>query len=283
MIVGTPSTLTFSLVAPSGVTYSSPTVTVESNPWSTASALTDNGDGTYSITITPDREIQAIIKLKVVQGAQTFYHSLMTQASGPLNVVNTSLDNITGNGSILLYFNVAGLDGVPKMWDLRQDAIIKASDITLTSDNAGATATFVARSYSGAFNRCRITATQTWGAADQYKLTWAMNLVHPLSKVVHPIKVVTDHFKPITFTWVSSANVTAGIENVLEFTAKFASGNPVRGLVLKPTTITGGTVAPDIVVIDENTGRYGVKVTPGFANFSINPQVAVGSSATMNV
>ena len=62
MIAGQPTTLTFSLVAPSGVTYSSPAVSVEENPWATSSALTDNGDGTYSITITPDRETRNQIR-----------------------------------------------------------------------------------------------------------------------------------------------------------------------------------------------------------------------------
>lgn len=284
MIVGTPSTLTFSLVAPSGVTYSSPTVTVESNPWPTASMLTDHGDGTYSITITPDRETQAIIKLKVVQGANTYYHSLMTQASSSISMLNTSLSaNLTGNGTMTFDFNVAGLDGVAKMWDLRQDEIIKAADITLTPSTSGVTVAFAGRSYSATFNRCRISATQTWGSADQYKLTWSLNLRHPLSKVTHPLTVITDHYKAITFTWVSTGSVTAGVETVLEFTAKFASGNPVRGLVLKPTAITGGTVDPNIVVIDENAGRYGVKVTPGFSNFTLTPQVAVGNSATISV
>ncbi|EDL3592191.1 hypothetical protein CRX22_11170 [Salmonella enterica subsp. enterica serovar Newport] len=283
MIVGTPSTLTFSLVAPSGVTYSSPTVTVESNPWPTASMLTDNGDGTYSITITPDREIQAIIKLKVVQGDKTYYHALMTQASGPLNLLNpTPSANVVGNGNIALDFNLAGLDGVAKMWDLRQDEIIKAADIGLTANTTGVTIAFMSRSYSGTFNRCRITASQTWGSADQYKLTWTIKAKHPLSKVMHQFQTVTDHFKAPIFTWVSEGPVTSGIPVVLEFTAKFASGNPVRGLVLKPTTITGGTVDPDIVVIDEDAGRYGVRVTPGSVNFSINPQVAIGNSATMN-
>jgi len=125
-------------------------------------------------------------------------------------------------------------------------------------------------------------ASQTWGSADQYKLTWAIKVKHPLSKVVHQLQAVTDHFKAPIFTWVSEGPVTSGIPVVLEFTAKFASGNPVRGLVLKPTTITGGTVDPDIVVIDEDAGRYGVRVTPGSVNFSINPQVAIGNSATMN-
>lgn len=283
MIVGTPSTLTFSLVAPSGVTYSSPTVTVESNPWPTASALTDNGDGTYSITITPDREIQAIIKLKVVHGAQTFYHSLMTQASGPLSLLNPSPGaNVVGNGSITFDFNLAGLDGVAKMWDLRQDEIIKAADIGLTANTAGVTIALLSRSNTGAFNRCRISAGQTWGSADQYKLTWKINVKHPLSKAMHQLQAVTDHFKAPIFTWVSAGPVTSGVPVVLEFTAKFASGNPVRELLLKPTTITGGTVDPDIIVIDEDAGRYGVRVTPGFVNFSINPQVSIGNSVTMN-
>lgn len=281
MIVGTPSTLTFSLVAPSGVTYSSPTVTVESNPWATASLVTDNGDGTYSITITPDREIQAIIKLKVVQDAQTFYHSLMTQASAPLTILNPTTTNAVGNGNIEFDLSVAA-DGIAKVWDLRQQPIINTSSITLTP-TAGATVAFVSGNYAGNFARYRITGTQTWTTGDQYKLTWAFNVVHPLSKVSHPMTYVSDHYKTPVFTWVSTGSVTAGVEYTLQFTAKFASGNPVRGLVLKPTVVAGVTIDPNIVVIDENAGLYGVKVVPAFANFTINPQVAIGNGATISV
>ena len=78
MIAGQSTTLTFSLVAPPGVTYLSPVVTVEENPWATSSVLTDNGNGTYSITITPDREANTQIRLKAVQDGKTYYHTLNT-------------------------------------------------------------------------------------------------------------------------------------------------------------------------------------------------------------
>lgn len=276
MIVGQANTLTFSLVAPSGVTYSSPVVTIEENPWATSSAITDNGNGTYSITITPDRETKRVVKLKVIDQGTTRYHALVTVATADdVTLANTTYNNVGIGGTLTFTTQVQDSVGI-KNWYMGTGGVIVPGSFYARPDTNGVTIVNVTGTSSTDVTSVKMTASQTWTTAYQYRMTWGFDVVHPLSGVVHSVSYVSDHYRAITPAWISTGTVTAGIENVLQFSLKFADGSGVKGVKLAPITVAGVTINPNIVVIDETAGIYGVKVTPGFANFSINPQFSIG-------
>lgn len=289
MIVGQPTTLTFSLVAPSGVTYSSPTVTVEENPWATSSALTDNGDGTYSITITPDRETRNQIRLKVIQDGKTYYHTLETLVSGDFKLAVQAMVNSTAGGAVSIGFIFTDNANNKKVWNLgTSGVIIDPTSLKATGSNGVTVAapTFATRNTMDA----TLSSTLSWGTGvDQGVVTWEFDAIHPLSGVKHHFSYPADVYNTgMTATWVSTAALPQYNETILQFTLKYASGNPVKNVKYNPAVaahvISGpGTIAPEIVVIDESQGLYGVKVTAtGTTAVTVTPRFVVGNSLSGN-
>lgn len=288
MKVGTPSTLTFSLVAPSGVTYQSPVVTIEENPWPTSSVLTDNGDGTYSITITPNRESKVVIKLKVVQDGKTYYHSLTTTAMDEPNfsLAVEGTTNYTRGGAMTMVFHFQDSAKRTKVCNLKDDqAVIDYSSIKATTDVVGATITGVTLTPGTDPSKATMQGTFSWGSAaeEQGFVTWEFDIYHPVSRIKRRVSYKTDVYKDITQQWLSNGVVYAGVESVEQFVLKFtASGKPVKNVKYRdPHILTGtATIYPETVVIDESKGIYGIRMKPGTTNFNVNPTIVVGNSTT---
>jgi hypothetical protein len=283
MIAGQPTTLTFSLVAPSGVTYQSPVVTVEENPWSVSSILTDNEDGTYSITITPDRETNTQIRLKAVQDGKTYYHTLNTLVTNDgdmrLKVTNTT-NYLPSSGTAYMYFNFMGPTGATKLLDLSSDGTIIDSTSLKVSSNPEVNPGSVARGLNGAYALGYLMTAFSWPTAvDQTTLTWEFDATHPLSGVKRHYSYATPLYKSITGTFVTNETLYIGVEKLIQFTLKFASGKVPSGVQYSiPHTITGGTATNEIITIDAAAGLYGVKVTPTAASMTLTVNYAIGNS-----
>lgn len=283
MIAGQPTTLTFSLVAPPGVTYLSPVVTVDENPWATSSTLTDNGNGTYSITITPDRETNTQIRLKAVQDGKTYYHTLNTQVTNAndmkLTVTNTT-NYLSVNGAAYMYFNFAGPNGT-KYWDLSVNgSVIDRTSMKVSTSRSEVTLSALSSGINASVNNAYMMTNLTWpSTVDQTTLTWEFDATHPLSGVKHHFSYATPLYKSILGTWVTNETLYIGIEKLIQFTLKFASGNVPTGIQYSiPHTITGGTATNEIITIDASQGLYGVKVTPTSTTVNLTVNYAVGNS-----
>lgn len=285
MIAGQPTTLTFSLVAPPGVTYQSPVVTVEENPWATSSTLTDNGNGTYSITVNPDRETNTQIRLKAIQGGKTYYHTLNTLVTNAndmkLKVTNTT-NYLSTSGAASVYFNFSGLSG-DKVWDLSTSgSIIDRTSMKVSTGRSEVTLSTLTSGINGTVSSGYMTTNLAWPTAvDQTTLTWEFDATHPLSGVKHHFSYATPLYKAIIGTFVTNETLYLGIEKLIQFTLKFASGNVPTGIQYSiPHTITGGTATGEIITIDASQGLYGIKVTPTAASVSVTVNYAVGNSFT---
>lgn len=291
MTMGTATTVTFSLTPPAGVTYSNPTVSVENNPWTTAGALVDNGDGTYSITITPDVETGGrIIKLKVIQDGQTYYHGVKTVAKDSvplkLNMVSSSgdvLGNLNGGT-----FNITK-GGVEQMWNLSgNEATLPHSSVKITSPQTGITVGAPQFQNQVLLQRLGLLATTTApaGSPDYADLVFEADVTSPITGLSQHVSFTQGVAKAFTCTFDTTVVPVWGVETIIPFTVKYTSSNlPVSNLTLVSATITAGTatVNPTLVVVDAAAGKYGVKVTTGStASCTLSIVLRVGNMLASN-
>ena len=291
MTIGTATTVTFSLTPPAGVTYSNPTVTVENNPWTTAGSLVDNGDGTYSITITPDVETGGrIIKLKVINAGQTYYHGVKTVAKNAvpftMKMYQTSSDVLGGlQGGWFALYDPAGTE---LMWNLSgNEATMPHSSIKMSTQATGVT-------IPGVLNIQNQTALQRIGilkqpsapigSADYADFLFEADVISPVTGLTTHVSYTQGAAKAVTIAWDTTVIPVWGVETVIPFTLKYTNSSaPVTNLVLTAASITSGTatVDPTLVVIDAATGKYGLKVTTGStANCTLSITVRIGSLFT---
>lgn len=287
MTIGAATTVTFSLTPPAGVTYSNPTVTVENNPWTTSGMLVDNGDGTYSITVTPDVETGGrIIKLKVVNAGQTYYHGVKTVAKDSVPVTLKIVGAPFGNtipgyvgGDIAIFKN-----GVEQMWDLSSnEATLLRSGIDISTTATGVT--FAAPLITANTLLQRLTVKpQTvapGGSADYADIVVKANVISPVTGLSQQVSLTQGASKTSTLTWDTTVIPVWGVETVIPFTVKYnGTGAPVTNLVLDSASITTGTgtVKQELVVVDAATGKYGVKVTTGStANCTLSITTHIGN------
>lgn len=290
MTMGTATTVTFSLTPPSGVTYSNPTVTVESNPWTTSGTLVDNGDGTYSITITPDVETGGrIIKLKVVNAGQTYYHGVKTVAKDSVPVswkpVSVSTD-VLGSSNVGGTFAVFDKNGVEQMWNLsNNEATLPRSSVKVSTTTPGGSVSTQAFSPSTILQRATVTGNTTASTANYADIVYEADVVSPVTGLTTHLSYTLGASKAWTYVWDTTVIPVWGIETVLPFTLKYTSGGaPVTNATLVSATISGGgpaTVKQELVDVDRANGIYGVKVTPGTtANTAVTVVVKQGNLNT---
>lgn len=272
MTMGTATTVTFSLTPPSGVTYSNPTVTVESNPWTTSGTLVDNGNGTYSITITPDVETGGrIIKLKVVNAGQTYYHGVKTVAKDSvpltLKMVSASGETIGSNNGGLFYLDKAGVE---QMWNLsNNEATLPHSSVTVTSAQTGFGISAPIFTNQTLLQRLtiQVTTTAPGGSPDYAELLFKGTVTSPITGLTQDVTYTQGISKPWTYVWDATVIPVWGVETVLPFTLKYSTSQKgVTNATLVSASITGGgpaTVKQELVEVDKANGIYGVKVTPG--------------------
>jgi hypothetical protein len=286
MTIGAATTVTFSLTPPDGVTYSNPTVTVENNPWTTSGTLVDNGDGTYSITITPDVETGGrIIKLKVVNAGQTYYHGVKTVAKdsvpygvGIASVAGETLGNLNGP---VLYITK---NGVEQMWNLSgNEATLPHSSVQLSTTATGVTINPTQYQNNTLLQRLGIFATSSApaGSADYADIKTEFDVISPVTGLTSHLSYIQGVAKAYSITWDTTVIPVWGVETVIPFTMKYTSSSgPVTNLGLVSASITSGTatVKQELVTIDAATGKYGVKVTTGStANCTLSITVRVGN------
>lgn len=284
MTVGAASTVKFSLVPPSGVTYNNPVVTMESNPWTTAGTLSDNGDGTYSITITPDVESGGrVIKLKVVSDGQTYYHGLKPRASDPaavtLKQVTSQSDVLGGqNGGVFALFDKNGNE-LP--WAM--DTVIPRASVKVTTSAQGVTpgaVQFQAQSNNVQRMGYLSTMTAPAGSANYADLLWEMDVVNPITGVTHHVSVVQGVARSTVLAWDTTVIPVWGVPTVIPFTLKYNTTpqTPVTNLSLVTATVPGGTYDPNIVSVDPANGVWGVRVTTGStANIALLVTYRIGN------
>lgn len=272
MTIGTATTVTFSLTPPDGVTYSNPTVTVENNPWTTSGTLVDNGDGTYSITITPDVETGGrIIKLKVVNAGQTYYHGVKTVAkdSVPVNWKPTSIStDVLGSSNVGGTFAVFDKNGVEQIWNLsNNEATLPRSSVKVSTATPGGSVTTQAFSPSTILQRATLTGNTTASTANYADIVYEADVISPITGLTSHLSYTLGASKAWTYVWDTTVVPVWGVETVLPFTLKYTSGGaPVTNATLVSASITGGgpaTVKQELVDVDRANGIYGVKVTPG--------------------
>ena len=287
MTIGAATTVTFSLTPPDGVTYSNPTVTVENNPWTTSGSLVDNGDGTYSITITPDVETGGrIIKIKVVNAGQTYYHGVKTVAKDSvpltLKMVGAPFGNTLGGyvGGDFAIFKGA----TEQMWNLSgNEATLQRSGISFSTTANGVT--FAAPLVTTLTTLQRLTmkpqTVAPGGSADYADIVTKANVISPITGLTQEVTFTQGVTKAHTLTWDLSVIPVWGVETVIPFTVKYnGTQAPVTNLVLDSASITTGTatVKQELVVIDASTGKYGVKVTTGStANCTLSITTHIGN------
>lgn len=287
MTMGTATTVTFSLTPPAGVTYSNPTVTVESNPWTTSGTLVDNGDGTYSITITPDVETGGrIIKLKVVNAGQTYYHGVKTVAKDAtpltMKIVGAPFGNTLGgyDGGDVAIFKGA----TEQMWNLsNNEATLPRSSITFSTTANGVTFSTPNIAAHTLLQRL-IVRPQTvapGGSADYADIVTTANVTSPVTGLTQQVSMTQGVTKAFTLTWDTTVIPVWGVETVIPFTVKYnGTAAAVTNLVLDSASITSGTatVKQELVVIDASAGKYGVKVTTGStANCTLSITTHIGN------
>lgn len=272
MTIGTATTVTFSLTPPSGVTYSNPTVTVESNPWTTSGTLVDNGDGTYSITITPDVETGGrIIKLKVVNAGQTYYHGVKTVAkdSVPVSWKITSIStDILGSSNVGGVLSVFDKNGVEQIWNLsNNEATLPRSSLKVSTATPGGSVSTQAFTASTILQRMTLTGNTTASTANYADIVYEADVISPITGLTTHLSYTLGASKAWTYVWDTTVIPVWGVETVLPFTLKYTSGGaPVTNATLVSASITGGgpaTVKQELVDVDRANGIYGVKVTPG--------------------
>lgn len=289
MTMGTATTVTFSLTPPDGVTYSNPTVTVENNPWTTSGTLVDNGDGTYSITITPDVETGGrIIKLKVVNSGQTYYHGVKTVAKDSVPV---TLKMVSDLGATLGNLNggVFSIDksGVEQMWNLQSnEATLPHSSVTVTSEQTGFTINSVQYQTQVLLQRIGLLLTTSAPAnsPDYAELSFSADVTSPITGLTSRVSALQGISKPWTYVWDTTVIPVWGVETVIPFTLKYTTSQKgVTNASLVSATITAGvaTVKQELVEVDKANGIYGVKVTTGStANVSLTVVVKQGLVTT---
>lgn len=290
MTMGTATTVTFSLTPPSGVTYSNPTVTVENNPWTTSGTLVDNGDGTYSITITPDVETGGrIIKLKVVNAGQTYYHGVKTVAKDsvpvswkPVSLSTDALDTSNVGGT----FAVFNKNGVEQMWNLSgNEATLPRSSVKVSTSTPGGVVSTQVFSQSTILQRVTVTGNTAASTANYADIVYEADVISPVTGLTTHLSYTLGASKAWNYVWDTTVVPVWGIETVLPFTLKYtSSGAPVTNATLVSATISGGgpaTVKQELVDVDRAKGIYGVKVTPGTtANTSVTVVVKQGNMNT---
>lgn len=290
MTMGTATTVTFSLTPPDGVTYSNPTVTVENNPWTTSGTLVDNGDGTYSITITPDVETGGrIIKLKVVNAGQTYYHGVKTVAKDsvpvnwkPVSIATDALDTSNVGGT----FAVFNKNGVEQMWNLSgNEATLPRSSVKVSTSTPGGVVSTQVFSQSTILQRVTVTGNTAASTANYADIVYEADVISPVTGLTTHLSYTLGASKAWNYVWDTTVVPVWGIETVLPFTLKYtSSGAPVTNATLVSATISGGgpaTVKQELVDVDRAKGIYGVKVTTGTtANTSVTVVVKQGNMNT---
>ena len=289
MTMGTATTVTFSLTPPSGVTYSNPTVTVENNPWTTSGTLVDNGDGTYSITITPDVETGGrIIKLKVVNAGQTYYHGVKTVAKDsvpvswkPVSLSTDALDTSNVGGT----FAVFDKNGVEQMWNLSgNEATLPRSSVKVSTSTPGGVVSTQMFSQSTILQRVTVTGNTAASTANYADIVYEADVISPVTGLTTHLSYTMGASKAWNYVWDTTVVPVWGIETVLPFTLKYSGGAPVTNATLVSATISGGgpaTVKQELVDVDRANGIYGVKVTTGTtANTSVTVVVKQGNLNT---
>lgn len=272
MTMGTATTVTFSLTPPDGVTYSNPTVTVENNPWTTSGTLVDNGNETYSITITPDVETGGrIIKLKVVNAGQTYYHGVKTVAKDSVPVswkpISISTD-VLGSSNVGGTFAVFDKNGVEQIWNLaNNEATLPRSSLKVSTATPGGSVTTQAFTPSTILQRATLTGNTTASTANYADIVYEADVISPITGLTSHLSYTLGASKAWTYVWDTTVVPVWGVETVLPFTLKYTSGGaPVTNATLVSASITGGgpaTVKQELVDVDRANGIYGVKVTPG--------------------
>lgn len=287
MTLGTARTVTFSLTPPAGVTYNSPTVSVASNPWTTAGSLVDNGDGTYSISITPDVETGGrIIKLNVVQDGKTYVHGVKTKAVDPAAVSwkpASVSESLPGGASSV--FSLYDKTGNVLTWNLSDnESVLRRSSIELYTDAPGVTVGALTITPRTLRNTLGIGAAGTApaGSADYAEYEWSAEVVSPVTGALYNVAYDFPAYKAITATWVTTQALISGMEQQVQFTLKYTgSGLPVTNAhYVTPHTVSNATVTNELIAVDAANGLYAVKVTPGTTSFTVTPNYAVGLSTT---
>lgn len=277
--VGVATTVTFSLVAPEGVSYANPTVTIGENPWTTSGTLTDNGDGTYSITITPDTDsFPKVIRLNVVQDGITRLHGVKLSAldTSLITMKITSPSDILGrtNTGLIGLYDKAGVQ-IP--WNLStNENVIERSSIKVTSLTPGVTVstpTFQAQANTTFLGFSVVsTAPETDYATIQITAT----VISPETGFSYPVTATMDLCKAMTLTWNDTIFPTVNVDTIIPFTLTYTgSGKPVTSARVNLANIwpDTATLYPGIVNVNPLSGVYGVKVkatTTVTCNLSVN-------------
>ncbi len=297
--VGTPSTVTFSLNAPAGVTYSNPTVNIVTNPWTTSSALTDNGDGTYSITVTPSKETGArTIRLDVIQGGVTYSHgvqftayddgiaTLKFDATADIFGTTTGLFSLVDRSGNLLPWRLSGTSG---------NAIDRTKLLlSMPTATVGTTRTFTENLDLRLLTISSQPVVNT-ASVDSEEGTWSADVVNPLTKRIHKLTAKSTIHTAITTTWVDDSSWRPIVGNPTDVRLKivYASGKPVTNAVYlasAPHTVEiagSATWAPSLKAIDAANGIYAGTITPLatrqgviFLKFGVGSSTKVNKSVT---
>ena len=273
MTVSTATTVKFSLTPPEGVTYSNPTVTVASNPWTTAGTLTDNGDGTYSISVTPDVETGGrIIKLNVVQDGKTYVHGVKTVAKDAaplvLNMFSSTGDTIGSlNGGV---FQITK-GGVEQMWELSgSEATLPLASVKVSSAQTGFVIGAIQNQMQALLQRrgFLVTTSAPAGAPDYAELLFEADVTSPVTGLTQKVSYTQGISKQVAWSFDTSVIPYVGEPTVIPFTLKYSTSQaPVTNPSIVSASITGSaTVDPTLIVIDAAAGKYGVKVTSTAVN-----------------
>ena len=277
--VGVATTAKFSLIAPAGVTYSNPTVTITDNPWTTSGTLTDNGDGTYSIAITPSEEtFPRVIRLDVVQDGTTYRHGVMLTArdfsSIRMNVTATSGSLGTNNTGLITLIDKAGAV-IP--WDLStNEKVLPRSSIKITSLTPGVTVGTPTFQTQANTKTLGFTVQSTSPIEDYATIQITAEVISPDTGYTYPVTATMDLCKAVAMTWNDTIIPTINVDTVIPFTLKYTgSGNPVTSARVNIATLypDTATLYPGIVNVDPSAGIYGMKikaVSNVTCNLSIN-------------
>lgn len=282
--VKVPTTVKFSLIAPAGVTYANPSVSILENPWTTSGTLTSNGDGTYSITITPDAEsFPKVIRLEVIQDGVTRLHGVKLSALDMtlITMKVTPTSDLLGTGNTGL-INLYDKNGVKIPWDLStNEKVLQRSSIKVTSLTPGVTVSAPTFQPQADTTGLGFTVVSTAPSAEYATIKIEAVVLSLDTGFSYPVTATMDLYKASTMTWDNTVIPYMGEETVLPFTMKYtASQAPVSNLTLASATMTAGSavVDPTLVAIDAAAGKYGVKVTPSVATAcTLSITVRIGS------
>lgn len=280
--VGVATTAKFSLIAPAGVTYSNPTVTISENPWPTSGTLTDNGDGTYSITITPSEEtFPRVIRLDVVQDGTTHRHGVMLTARDfsliRMKVTATSDRLGSGNAGLITLIDKAGVD-IP--WDLStNEKVLPRSSIKITSLTPGVTVGTPAFQAQSSTKNLGFTVQSTSPIEDYATIQITAEVISPDTGYTYPVTATMDLCKAVAMTWNDTIIPTINVDTVIPFTLKYTgSGNPVTSARVNIATLypDTATLYPGIVNVDPSVGIYGMKIK-AVSNLTCNLSINASS------